>query len=346
MLRLADGQGRVLHEHVHAVGDQREAAHALFDAISDAQLPTAEVIGHRVVHGGSEHAAPARVTPQLLASLRELIAFAPLHLPSEIAGIEVASERFPGLPQVACFDTAFHRSMPALAQRLPLPRALYERGIRRYGFHGLSYEYIVSELGDEARARVVIAHLGNGSSLCAVRDGRPLDTTMSFSPTGGAMMGTRTGDLDPEVLLHLLRAGSDAAALDRLVNRESGLLGVSGTSSDMRTLLEARAQDEHAAEAVQLYCQSIRKQIGALAAVLEGLELLVFTGGIGEHAAPVRARVCDGLGHLGVRLDANANQAHAAQISTAESPCTVRVIATDENLMIARHARALHAAQA
>jgi acetate kinase len=341
-LTLEDERGRVMHERAHAFRDQREATHALFDALREAELPAPDVIGHRVVHGGSEHTAPARVTAQLIANLRELIAFAPLHLPSEIAAIEVASERFAGVPQVACFDTSFHRSMPALAQRLPLPRALYERGMRRYGFHGLSYEYIVSELGADGGARIVIAHLGSGSSLCAVRDGKSLDTTMSFSPTGGVMMGTRTGDLDPELLLHLLRAGSDVAALERLVNRESGLLGVSGTSADMRTLLQARAQDERAAEAVELYCQSVKKQIGALAAVLAGLELLVFTGGIGEHAAPVRARVCEGLGHLGVRLDARANQAHASRISTAESPCTVRVIATDENLMIARHARALH----
>jgi acetate kinase len=231
--------------------------------------------------------------------------------------------------------------MPAVAQRLPLPRALWDAGIRRYGFHGLSYEYVVQAVGAAALGRAVIAHLGNGASLAAVRDGRSVDTTMGFTPAGGCMMGTRPGDLDPGVLVHLLaQRGYDAAALERLVERESGLRGVSGLTADMQTLLTRRADEPAAGEAVELFCYSVRKHVGALAAVLGGLDTLVFTGGIGEHAAPVREEICRGLEHLGIRLDARRNAAHAAVVSAAESRCTVRVVPTDEDLMIARHTRA------
>jgi acetate kinase len=229
-----------------------------------------------------------------------------------------------------------------VAQRFPLPRELWHDGIRRYGFHGLSYEYIVSTLGAESGRRVVIAHLGNGASLAAVRNGRPLDTTMGFTPTGGVMMGTRSGDLDPGVLVHLMQEMSySALQIDDLVSRHSGLLGVSGISSDMKTLLEQRDREPHAAQAVELFCYQLRKQIGALAAVLNGLDDLVFTGGIGERAAPVRAQVCSGLEHLGITVDDELNAQHAEVISRPESTCTVRVIPTNEDLMIARHTRAL-----
>ena len=285
---------------------------------------------------------PERVTPAVLADLRAAVPLAPVHLPAALACIEAIRARHPDVPQVVCFDTAFHRTMPAVSRRLPLPRALHERGIRRYGFHGLSYEYVVATIGATALGRAVIAHLGNGASMVAVRDGAAVDTTMGFTPTGGFMMGTRSGDLDPGVLVHLMtHEGCDAAAIERLVDREAGLLGVSGSSADMRTLLERRATDPAAAEAVELYCHQLRKQIGALAAVLGGLDTLVFTGGIGEHAAPVRAEACSGLEHLGVRVDPERNARHDTVISAPGAACTVRVVPTDEDRMIARHTRAV-----
>ena len=248
--------------------------------------------------------------------------------------------RFPDLPQVACFDTAFHRRMPELAQRFPLPRSFWDEGLRRYGFHGLSYEYIVETLGTAIRRRTIIAHLGNGASLAAVRDGRPIDTTMGFTPTGGFMMGTRSGDLDPGVLLYLMNEKHyDARQLEYLVNHEAGLLGVSGLSSDMKTLLEKRDSNPSAAQAVELFCYHLRKYIGGLTAVLGGLDTLVFSGGIGERAAPVRWEVCRGLEYLGIHLDPQRNEAHADIISTSQSSGTVRILPTNEELMIARHTR-------
>ena len=237
--------------------------------------------------------------------------------------------------------------MPAVAQRLPLPRALRAKGIQRYGFHGLSYEYVVATIGAATLGRAVIAHLGNGASLAAVRDGLPVDTTMGFTPTGGLMMGTRSGDLDPGVLVHLLaHEGFDAGAIERLVDHESGLLGVSGTTSDMKALLETRATETHAAEAVELFCYVLRKHIGAFAAVLGGIDTLVFTGGIGERAAPVREETCRSLEHLGIRIDRERNARHDPIISAPGSACTVRTVRTDEDLMIARHTRALLARSA
>ena len=338
-LRGTDG-GLLVDGRVDVAGPGG-AVHALLDALASHGAGVPAAVGHRVVHGGPQHAAPERVDARLVAALRRLVPFAPLHLPVALAGIEAVAARLPGVPQVACFDTAFHRGMPAVAQRLPLPRALWDAGIRRYGFHGLSYEYVVQEVGAAALGRAVIAHLGNGASLAAVRDGRSVDTTMGFTPAGGCMMGTRPGDLDPGVLVHLLaQRGYDAAALERLVEHESGLRGVSGLTADMQTLLTRRADEPAAGEAVELFCYSVRKHVGALAAVLGGLDTLVFTGGIGEHAAPVREEICRGLEHLGIRLDARRNAAHAAVVSAAESRCTVRVVPTDEDLMIARHTRA------
>src|SRR5262245_6320587 len=305
-------------------------------------FPSPVAAGHRVVHGGPNHSSSERVDESLLAELRRLVPFAPLHLPSAIKGIEAVQARFPGMPQVACFDTAFHRPMPEVAQRFPLPSDLWEEGVRRYGFHGLSYEYIVATLGVEARGRLVIAHLGNGASLAAVLNGQALDTTMGFTPTGGLMMGTRSGDLDPGVLIHLMREkGYDWNQIDELVNNEAGLLGVSGVSPDMKTLLDRRDRESRADEAVELFCYQLRKHIGAMAAVLGGLDTLVFTGGIGEHAAPVRWEACAGLRYLGIVLDARRNTAHAEIISAPESACMVRVIPTNEDLMIARHTRSL-----
>ncbi|MCY4485600.1 MAG: acetate/propionate family kinase [Deltaproteobacteria bacterium] len=322
--------------------DHAAAVEAVFAATARLRLQEPSAVGHRVVHGGARHAAPERVDGALLADLRDLATFAPLHLPGSVAGIEAVAARFHDLPQVACFDTAFHRRMPELAQRFALPGTLWEAGVRRYGFHGLSYEYVLDALGKAASGRVVIAHLGNGASMAAVRDGEPVDTTMGFTPTGGFMMGTRSGDLDPGVLVHLMRERRwDPDDVERLVTREAGLLAVSGLSPDMKTLLDARQRNPQAALAVDLFCYQARKHIGALAAVLDGLDTLVFTGGIGEHAAAVRQQVCQGLAHLGIELDSERNQAHAGIITTPRSPCTVRVISTDEDLMIARHTRRL-----
>jgi acetate kinase len=323
--------------HGHGV-----AVRQVFAALDVHRFPAPVAVGHRLVHGGPEYAAPRRVDSDLLEALRRMIPLAPLHLPSEIEIIEAVTGHFPVMPQVACFDTAFHRGMPEVAWRLPLPRTLDADRLRRYGFHGLSYEYIVERLGPAARGRTIIAHLGNGASLVALRDGRPLDTTMGLTPIGGVMMGTRSGDLDPGVLLYLMREkGYDAGRLERLVAEEAGLLGVSGVSSDMKTLLAQRERDPHAAEAVAMFCYSVRKHIGAFAAVLGGLQTLVFTGGIGERAAPVRWEICQGLAHLDVVLDPQRNAANADTVSTPHSPCTVRVIPSDEDLMIARHTRAV-----
>lgn len=321
-------------------GDHQAAVAAAFAASQNLRLPQPAAVGHRLVHGGPDHAAPERVTPQLLDQLRGLVAFAPLHLPSEIQVIEAVAARFPGLVQVACFDTAFHRRMPELAQRFPLPRALWDEGLRRYGFHGLSYEYIVERLHAAPQARTIIAHLGNGASIVALRGDLPLDTSMGFTPTGGFMMGTRSGDLDPGILIHLMdHKGYDARQLDHLANHESGLLGVSGISPDMKTLLDQRSSRPSAAQAVEMFCYQLRKSIGAFAAVLGGLDTLVFTGGIGELAAPVRWLVCQNLAYLGIDIDAQRNDTHADTITRPGSPCTVRVIPTNEDLMIARHTR-------
>ena len=323
--------------------DHREAVDGVFALLGEHALPEPAGVGHRLVHGGPDHAAPERVTKELLVDLRALVPLAPLHLPKGLDGVEVVAERFPDLPQAVCFDTAFHHDLPEPARRLPLPRALTdETRIRRFGFHGLSYEYVLEHLGPAARGRVVIAHLGNGASMAAVRDGRPIDTSMGLTPAGGFMMGTRSGDLDPGVLLYLMREkGYDADRLDRLVNQESGLRGVSGTTGDVKSLLERRDQDEHADAALTMFCYQVRKQVGAYAAALGGLDTLVFTGGIGERAAPIRAEICHGLGHLGVRLDPARNAAHQSPASVPGSGGQVRIVNTREDLMIARHSRAV-----
>jgi acetate kinase len=311
-------------------------------AMEDQHLPAPDAVGHRLVHGGPKHTGPEMVTPELLTVLRDLVPLAPLHLPSEIRAIDAVTAHYPKLNQVACFDTAFHRTIPEVAQRLPLPRTFWHEGIRRYGFHGLSYEYIVTTLGEAVRGRMIVAHLGNGASMAALQDGRPQDTTMGFSATGGLMMGTRSGDLDPGILLYLMyEKGYDASSLENLLDKHAGLVGVSGISPDMKTLLDQRDKEPHAAEAVELFCYTARKFIGALAAVLGGLDSLVFTGGIGERAGPVRWMICHGLDHLGIRLDPHQNDADAAVISSKDSRCLVRVISTNEDLMIARHTQRL-----
>lgn len=342
-LWLQGNQGKRLVDNHADFSDHKEAVKAMFiTAIEGQHLPTPDGVGHRLVHGGPKHMAPEMVTPELMLTLRSLIPLAPLHLPGEIKGIDAVAEHYPELSQVVCFDTAFHRRIPDVAQWLPIVRSLWHDGIHRYGFHGLSYEYIVGALGRDTKGRLIIAHLGNGASMAALKDGKPQDTTMGFSALGGLMMGTRSGDLDPGILLYLMEEkGYDARQLERLLNRRSGLIGVSGISSDMKTLLDKRSTEPHAAQAIELFCYTARKYIGALSAVLGGLDSLVFTGGIGERAAPVRWMICHGLDYLGIHLDPRGNDTNAGIISTSTSPCSVRVIPTNEDRMIARHTRAL-----
>jgi acetate kinase len=299
-------------------------------------------VGHRVVHGGPTYSEPQRITARVLEELRRFSAFDPEHLPEEIRLIDAFQRRFPGLPQVACFDTAFHHDMPRVAQMLPIPRRYWRQGVRRYGFHGLSYAFLVSELAriagtPTAHGRAILAHLGNGASLAAVHDGKSMDTSMSFTPAAGVPMSTRSGDLDPGLVSYLAHTERmDAKGFNEMVNFHSGLLGVSETSSDMRDLLDRETQDVRSAEAIELFCYQVKKQIGAFAAALGGLDTLVFTGGIGENAPSVRARICDGLGFLGIELAAKRNEAGEALISASSSTVAVWVIHTDEELMIAR----------
>jgi acetate kinase len=302
-------------------------------------------MGHRVVHGGPRFSQPQLIDESLLSELHKLVPLDPDHLPAEIAIIEALQQRFPVVRQVACFDTCFHHNLPVVAQLLPIPRRYLTTGVRRYGFHGLSYEYLTAELArlagaKEAQGKVIFAHLGSGASLAAVKDGRCLDTTMSYTPTAGLMMGTRSGDLDPGLLLHWLRSENlTADQLDDLVNHRCGLLGVSEISSDMRDLLAREATDERAANAIALFCQTAKKHIGSLTAVLGGLDTLVFSGGIGENAPTIRARICQGLEFLGVRFDDTRNRAAESIISAVGSPVTVRVVQTDEELTIAKQVR-------
>ena len=313
----------------------------LLDWVED-HLDGAKLIaaGHRVVHGGSAYSHPVLLTPEVIAELEALVPLAPLHQPHNLAAIRALAEAHPELPQVACFDTAFHRGQPWQSQTFALPREMTEEGIRRYGFHGLSYEYIARRLPEVAPeladAHVVVCHLGSGASMCAIKGGRSIDSTMGFTAVDGLPMGTRTGRLDPGVLIYLMRAkGMGADELEKLLYHKSGLLGVSGVSNDMRVLLESA--DPHAAEAVELFCHSIAKETGALAASMGGLDALVFTAGIGERSAPVRARAVKKLAWLGVKLDADANDANEVKISAADSRIPVFVIPTDEERMIAQH---------
>jgi acetate kinase len=321
----------------HAFSNHIEAVEAMVEGLEQQGRLEISAIGHRIVHGGPYFSDPLIVDRDVRARLDEIVPYAPLHLPTQIGIIDQVSKRRPDLPQVACFDTAFHRPMPELAKRFALPRELYDQGIRRYGFHGLSYEFVTSKLGPKLGRRAIIAHLGNGASMVALQDGRPIDTSMGLTPTGGFMMSTRSGDLDPGVLVHLQRRGWTAEQLEAMLDRSSGLAGVSSLSSDMKTLLETRANDLRAAEAVAMFCYQARKTIGAYAAALGGLDTLVFTGGIGERAAEVRAEICDGLGFLGIVVDRASNARDADVISAIGGTCVVRVAQTDEDLMIARH---------
>jgi acetate kinase len=324
------------------VSDHSSVANFLIDWLEEQNgFAHVKAVGHRVVHG-MKHTEPERITPELLDELHRISPYDPDHLPREIELIEAFRQRHPKLPQVACFDTAFHRTMPRVARLLPIPRRFDAMGIQRYGFHGLSYAYLMEELARVAGAkavqgRVILAHLGNGASLAAVRAGKSIDTSMGFTPTGGLPMGTRPGDLDPGVAWYLMQTENlTPKQFNNLINHESGLLGVSETSSDMHDLLDLQASDARAVEAVALFCYQARKWIGAFAAALGGLDTLVFAGGIGEKAPVVRARICDGLEFLGIELEEKQNVANAGVISAAASRVAVRVIRTDEEHMIAK----------
>jgi len=298
---------------------------------------------HRVVHGGSQFSAATRIDARVLASLRSLIAMAPLHQAPGLQAIEAMTAQYPQLSQVACFDTAFHADMPARETRFALPQALSQQGIRRYGFHGLSYAYLASvlpqHLGQGSAGRIVLAHLGHGASMCALRNGRSIATSMSFTPLDGLPMGTRSGSLDPAVVLYLLQRGHSVEEVSDILHHQSGLLGLSGISDDMQTLL---ASSETAAqETVEYFCYRVGRELGSLAAALEGLDGLVFSGGIGEHAPRIRARICEHAAWLGLQLDSTANQAGASDIGAPDSTVAIRVIPTDEEYIMAQEALAL-----
>ena len=340
-LIVSDQAGKPQISRRLAAADHRTAGGALLDWLEEQPVfASVKAVGHRVVHG-MKHAEPERVTPKLLAELRRITLYDPDHLPREIRLIEAFRKRYPKLPQVACFDTAFHRSMPRVAKLLPIPQRYRAKGVERYGFHGLSYAYLMEELGRldpaAAKGRAILAHLGNGASLAAVRDGTSIDTSMGFTPTSGLVMSTRTGDLDPGLVYYLARTERmTATRFQQMVNHESGLLGVSGTSPDVRDLLAREASDARAAEAVALFCYQAKKWIGSFAAALGGLDTLVFAGGIGENAPLIRERICDGLGVLGIELHPTRNATNAPLISPDAGRVKVRVIRTDEELMIAR----------
>jgi acetate kinase len=350
--RAKDAEGNTAGEHAWSEDAPPQHAGALdflFDWLQRYSSDTHVVaVGHRVVHGGGAYAAPVLVDTAVLATLAEFIPLAPLHQPHNLLPIRMLAERRPNLPQVACFDTAFHRTAPPLAQAFALPPAITDRGVRRYGFHGLSYEYIASVLAQydasAAAGKVIVLHLGNGASMCAMSRGKSVATTMGFTAVDGLPMGTRSGNLDPGVILYLMQElGMDAGAIESLLYRESGLLGVSGVSSDMRELLES--SDPRAQFAIEMFVYRIGRELGSLAAALGGLDAIVFTAGIGEHAAAVREAVCRQASWLGVEFDHAANAARGPRISTASSQVAVWVISTNEEMMIARHTQALIAAQ-
>lgn len=340
-LELKDDQGRVLQSKDKRFRTQVEAFDQVRQSLAEQGHIKPAAIAHRVVHGGPRLTKHQLITTDVIRELRECVHFAPLHIPASLEIIEKAASCYACVPEFACFDTAFHTTMPEVAARFPLPSDLWDEGIRRYGFHGLSYESAVYQLGRELASRTVIAHLGNGSSVVAIRDGRSVDTSMGLTPTGGIPMATRTGDLDPGVLLYLQRARKmDTDSLERLLNRESGLTAFSGGMSDMRDLEAAADKGNQPAKlGIAAFCMAIRKTVGAYAAVLGGLDMLVFTGGIGEHSARIRSNVCEGLSFLGVSLDKARNAAHERSISSPDSGVTVRVVAADEDRQIARHCR-------
>jgi len=342
-LKIADSHGKTIFQSKVKRSPPVAALDLTFRFLAEhGYTSDLAAVGHRLVHGGPRYQTPQRITGKVLKELERLIPLDPEHLPQAIRDIRFVTKKFPHLPQVACFDTAFHSSLPQIARIYALPRKLYSDGIRRYGFHGLSYEYIMEELrtrdAELADRRVIIAHLGNGASMTAVYRGKSMDTSMGLTPLEGLVMGTRSGDVDPGALIYLQsQKRFSPKTLDHLLNKESGLLGVSGLSGDMRELLHKSSTDTRAAAAVDLFCYRAKKYVGAYAAALGGLDILVFAGGIGEHASAVRERICLGLNFLGIELDAKQNRANAPVISKSRSRVKVRVIQTDEDRMIVRH---------
>ncbi len=342
-MQITDASGATLLDQRNDLPNHQAAFQSLFDWLAQHDAGQGlTAVGHRIVYGGPHHHAPQLVTPEFLAALQSLRPLDPEHTPQALKGIEFVQRYYPNLPQVVCFDTDFHRAMPKVARTYALSGNFYDEGIQRYGFHGLSYEYIIEQLRvlDDAAAegRVIVAHLGNGASMAALRQGQSVDTSMGFTPAEGLVMGERAGDVDSGLLLYLIEEKKMTPTEVRtLLNQQAGLLGVSGTSSDMRDLLTREATDPRAAAAIDLFCYRAKKYVGAYAAALGGVEILVFTGGIGERAAAIRSRICTGLEFLGIRLDATRNQAHAPVISSDDSRVKVRVIKANEDLMIARH---------
>ena len=341
---VRDGKGSLIVEERAAMPDHEKAfVHVFSWLLSRGGVPEPDAVGHRIVHGGPDFAAPEIVTPALMETLEKISSFAPEHLPQALAAVRYVGKKLPGVVQAACFDTAFHRSMPTVARLYPLPENVRRQGVQRYGFHGLSCEYLLSELerhegGEALQGKIILAHLGHGASMTAVQDGQSIDTTMGFSPAGGLVMSTRTGDIDPGVMQFLQEQGRlSPEEIKDMVNRRSGLLGVSGKSSDMRDLLETEMDDSATHNAVELFCYQARKYAGALAAALGGLDTLVFTGGIGEHSPAIRKRICSRLEFLGITVDDRKNSANLPVISQEKGTVTVRIIKTNEELMIARH---------
>ena len=337
-----DTRGNVLPCETGSIPSQREAIVRIGRLLIDAKMPMPAAIGHRIVHGGSKLRQHCLIDDTVLTQLEAATAFAPLHIPSALSVVRSAREHFPGLPQAACFDTTFHAGLPDVARVLPIARELQFEGIQRYGFHGLSCELIVRQLANDLPSRLVIAHLGNGASVTAVKAGKSIDTSMGLTPTGGVIMGTRSGDLDPGVLVYLMREKKfDVAMLEELVDRRSGLLGISGVDSDMRQLHKAASSNADARLAIAMFCYSVRKQVAAMIAALGGIDLLVFTGGIGENDFEVRAVICGGLSWLGVTLDQTRNRSASNPINDSGSRCTVQILVSQEDEQIARHTKAL-----
>jgi len=337
-INAEDCRGKALLGEAGPIPSQREAIIRIGRLLVDAKMPAPDAIGHRIVHGGPKLRQHCLIDESVLTRLEAATAFAPLHIPAALSVIRFAQKHFPRLPQVACFDTTFHAELPAVAQVLPIAKELQSEGIQRYGFHGLSCESIVRQLGSGLPNRLVIAHLGNGASVTAVKAGKSIDTSMGLTPTGGVIMGTRSGDLDPGVLVYLMREKKfDAAMLEELVDHRSGLLGISGVASDMRRLHDAAPTNADARLAIAMFCYSVRKQVAAMIAVLGGVDLFVFTGGIGENDVAARAEICGGLSWLGLSLDEDRNQSANNPISCPGSRCAVQVIRSQEDEEIAHH---------
>jgi acetate kinase len=341
-LEILDEHGKTIYEENHALQSQKEALSHITGKLAELKYERPQAVGHRIVHGGPHLVTHQLITDELLATLQKAVHFAPLHIPPAVELIRHTELLFPGVPQFACFDTAFHQTMPEAAYRFAIPQKYFEQGVRRYGFHGLSYASIVHAIGKPLPKRAVIAHLGSGASLVALAEGKSVDTSMGMTPTGGIPMGTRTGDLDPGVPLFLMRHEKlNSEALETLLNHKAGLAALGGTN-DMRTLQAEASKGNHDAQtAIEIFCRSIAKTVASYAAVLGGLDMLVFAGGIGEHSVEVRADVCNRLGFLGIALNAAQNKDAQAVISSAESKVTVRIMPSEEEEQIARHCREL-----